>query len=202
MNGASKIEASRRVLAAVLCLFATVGAAQIAQGGSRRPTLLWKFATSPNDDWVLHLAVGRTGTVYAGTWVGNTNYAIGSDGALGRKLTVEGKGISRLAVGNDGTIYAGSDFVIYAFDPGGALKWKTPVVGALVAGDDGTMYAVVRYLNGEVYTIAPDGALMRKFVAGSPRITQLAVVNAGTFYSGGVTSPRLPPTALLTLIRK
>ncbi len=176
-------------LAAVLMvsLFAAAGVSGLAQAGSRRPSLRWKFAT---DSWIIALAVGHDGTVYAGTERGAI-YALSPDGTLRRKFSIPRWGwdyVWALAVGNDGTLYVQSLYGnLYAFEPDGAQRWKSPTsVRALAEGNDGLIYVAAGtdvFHADSVYTLAPDGALRRKFIAASP-ITALAVGKDGATYGG------------------
>lgn len=173
---------SKIFLAALLLFtFAKNDGAQTTTVG--RPTLRWKYTTN---DWVLNLAVGRDGTIYASTWTGNSIYALDRDGALKRTFTT-GQGVSRLAVGSNGTVYVGCPNGISAFDPGGSLRWKLSSVVALVEGTNGSMYAIGPDLGTAgnlVYSIGADGTLKNTFAGGKPNVALLAVINDGTIYSG------------------
>jgi len=164
------------VLAAVvLYLIAAAGVARLAEAGGRRPKLQWKFAFAKGN-WVVGLAIGREGVIYARLWAGNNIYALAPDGALVRKFAT-GNPVSSLAVGPDGTIYAGTiDHYIYAFDPDGALKWSPRAgAGSAVAGCDGAIYAP-EVNDVHVYEFAPDSTLRRKFTVGN----SVRVLAAGT----------------------
>lgn len=126
----------------IFLLAAVCGAARFAEAGNR-PQLLWKFATN---DWVIGLALGPDGAVYAGTWTGAIIYVLGPDGVLRRQASVRNSskyGARGLAVGNDGTIYAESaDERLYALTSDGLLKWKVQDGGLEVTvGRDGVVYA-------------------------------------------------------------
>lgn len=130
-------------LGGILLLFAAVcGFGRLAEAGNR-PKLLWKFATN---GWVIGLALGRDGAIYAGTWTGAIIYVLAPDGTLRRQVAVGNSrnyGVYELAVGSDGTIYAESaDERLYALAPDGVLKWKVLDGGAVVTvGRDGAVYA-------------------------------------------------------------
>lgn len=126
----------------LILLAAVCGTGGLARAGNR-PKLLWKFATN---DWVLGLAVGRDGAIYAGTWTGAVIYVLAPDGVLRRQIAIGNNltnyGVTGLAVGDDGTIYVEStNERLYALAPDGVLKWKIRDVRRVVAiGRDGAVY--------------------------------------------------------------
>ncbi|SRR5882724_1526757 len=160
----------RLIIAALIMALFPIGGFGRIDASVRRPTLRWKFAT---DDWVLALAVGRDGIVYAGTWTGNSVYAIHPDGTLKQKLSVGNYGVGDLGVGKDGTIYAFSGSTLYALNQDGKLRWHAGVTGPvgdqyptlyreyvasgsdrmLTVGEHGTIY--VRPDEGYVFALPP-----------------------------------------------
>lgn len=132
--------APHRAICTVLLLLAAVfGLVQVAEGADR-PKLLWKV---PTNDWVISLAVGPDGDVYAGTWTGGVVYVLSSEGRRLRQITLgdsNNYGVDELVVSSDRTIYARSiNEQLYALAPDGELKWKKINVSgrALAVGQNG-----------------------------------------------------------------
>lgn len=140
-------------------------ASQAAVGGNERPVLLWKVPTPEHSDYVLTIAIGQDGLIYAGTWAGTSVQGFAPDGILQRELGV-GRGTRGLAVGQDGSIFAGTDnYTVMVFDRDGKRKaafspWKIStgagLVGAVAAADDGVLYMSAAY---QLYAIDPNGAI-------------------------------------------
>ncbi len=151
----------------VVCCVIIVGWTSRGAAGGRTGKLLWKFPTS---EWVVALALGDDGTIYAGSWGGKKVYALTPQGALSREFEI-GKygGITALGVGKDGTVYADAGFMIYAFDPAsGATKWSRnvgwPIFGPLPVGSDSPIFH--GRTTGEMCTFGGDGTPKMKFETG------------------------------------
>jgi outer membrane protein assembly factor BamB len=101
----------------------TVNQPSIARRESQ--TLRWRSSTVPpgsyKGSYVLSLAVGKDGTIYAGTWTGREIYAFAPDGTLLRKLDVD-YGVRAMSVDKDGTIYAATGSYVYVFDSDGTYR--------------------------------------------------------------------------------
>ncbi|HEY9595779.1 MAG TPA: PQQ-binding-like beta-propeller repeat protein, partial [Spirochaetia bacterium] len=95
---------------------------------------------------------------------------------------------SRPAIGPDGTVYALSeDSFLYAWVPGGSLKWKHNLGwipwDSLAIGDDGTVYAGLK--NGDFLAVNPRGGRLWTVKldgvpAGDPAISRDGTVLVGT----------------------
>jgi outer membrane protein assembly factor BamB len=99
---------------------------------------------------------------------------------------------SGVAIAADGTIYAGaSDGNVYAIDPGGTVKWTTPVgaegfANAVPAiAQDGSVYLGNDDAN--LYALAPTGAVRWRYDIGGKIFTSPNVGGDGTIYVGGGT---------------
>lgn len=124
-------------------------------------------------------AIGRDRTLYFGTVDGGTVHAVDSDGS--RKWIYQNSLNDRVSqtpvIGADGTVYVGiyrylSGDYLYAFNPGGTVKWTSASLGTSIIncaiGTDGTIYVNATQ---KLYAISP--------VDGST-IWELANINAGT----------------------
>jgi len=95
------------------------------------------------------VAIGRDGTLYAGT---NKFYAINPDGSYkwSFSLPTNPNGINMdnvPAIGSDGTIYFGTATgELYALDSDGSMRWKSALNSKIavgpVIGKDGSIYAI------------------------------------------------------------
>ena len=94
---------------------------------------------------------------------------------------------SRPAVGAEGTIYAVSeDGLLYAWDPGGSLLWKTDLGwlpwDCLALSGDGTIYVGLK--NKDLLAVNPSGHLLWRFHLDGLPAGDPAVAADGTVYVG------------------
>ncbi len=101
------------------------------------------------------VAIGRDGTLYAGT---NKFYAINQDGSYKWTFTIptnpNGINMDNVpAIGSDGTIYFGtSTGELYALNTDGSMRWKSTLNSEIAVGP-------VIGKDGHIYAITDDGVL-------------------------------------------
>jgi outer membrane protein assembly factor BamB len=175
--------------ASIMVLSEGVIAVQRAGTVGARPTLHWRAMTSPDGDYVLALAVGKDGTIYAGSWIGDKVQGFAPDGSPRRSLSV-GRGAKALAIGNDGTIYAGtSDYAIDVFSPDGTPRSTIAVrkptgsgasIEALAIGRESSLYAAAG--NG-LYGLDSNGTVRWQLTMQVP-VDALSIGSDGLLYAG------------------
>lgn len=102
--------------------------------------------------------MGSDGTIYVGNPLDNTLYALDSDGSVKWQYAI-GDIASYVgpSIGPDGTIYIGSmrsDCCLYAFNPGGVLKWRLQLGGYILSTPCVALNGIV-YI-GTVYGLEPN----------------------------------------------
>jgi outer membrane protein assembly factor BamB len=95
-------------------------------------------------------------------------------------------------IGEDGTIYVGDlDFLFYAINPDGTVKWKYGVGGwiflsAPAVAEDGTVY--VTSWDDFLHAVNPNGTRKWKFCARASICSSPAISEDGTIYFGSLWS--------------
>jgi hypothetical protein len=138
--------------------------------------------------FVLALAVGPDGSVYAGTGPVGHVIRIDKDGKSHEILALADKPVQSLFVTPDGTVWAGTaeSGLIYAIAPDGhsrvVFDSDQTAITAFARAEDGTLYASTAP-KGIVYQIASDGDTRVLWDKAKSAIQALAVDGAGTLYA-------------------
>jgi outer membrane protein assembly factor BamB len=157
-------------------------------------TLSWRFHSHTACDCPeMSPAVGADGTVY--TAIGQTVYALASDGRPRWSYDVGRTILGPPAVAPNGVVYVAASY-LYALNPNGTLRWQTTDLlglgGSPDVGAQGTIY--VNAFDPTVYAFNPDGTLKWSYqadpccntgVPSSPAIGQDGTIYAGERISGG-----------------
>lgn len=138
--------------------------------------------------------IDQEGTIYFGTShvsAPDSLFAIYPDGTLKWRVAT-GEISSSPAIGPDGTIYVGIysyygyNQYVYAFTPGGAVKWSYKTDGEVhsspAIGSDGTIYVGSR--DGYIYAINPNGSLQWRYLTNDDIRSSPAIDAEGTIYVG------------------
>ena len=177
---------------------------QLNYTGSQTNTTYWTYTVgSSNTDSVV--TVSSNGTIYVGTWNGNSHdgalYAFSPNGTLLWKYTTYGGIKGAPTIGSDETIYVGSYWgVVYAINPDGTIKWKYNatesvihyITNPIVIGPDGTIYVSISNLVPGFYAFNPDGTVKwTKKASGSITIDSNGIIHCGgsAFNQDGTSSP-------------
>ena len=148
--------------------------------------LRWSYDVGGDCEWV-NPAIGRDGTIYAGSNNGNL-YAITSAGALSWSYTTGGSVVQTAALSSAGDIYVGSlDNNFYALSSAGALLWSydcgheiwsaSPAIG--VSGMFYTATGDNPSTNGFVYAFNSGGVMEWSYDAGPGGVESAPALGAG-----------------------
>ena len=147
-------------------------------------------------------AIASDGTIY---FQGRNFYAVNPDGSQKWAYPFWSAGNCAPAIALDETIYTVADGRLYAFTPGGAIKWTYNISSSYddaspVIGPDGTIYIANDQWPSTLFALRPDGTLrwsVNGFSSGSnPFIRDgisPAIGSDGTIYSCGATMNALAP---------
>lgn len=185
----------RVVAACLLCLCAS------PSGWAAALNPLWSYATGRA--LLSSPALGGNDTVYVGSYDEHFYAINATNGQLRWRFSVEPTRnnehayiLSSPAIAADGTIYFGTEHDLggngefagdlYALNPGGSLKWKYSVSGAIYSdpaiGADGTIYFGCYDTN--LYALNTNGTLKWKFLAGEQIYSDPVIGADGAVYFG------------------
>ena len=147
-------------------------------------------------------AIGPDGTIY---FAGRNFYAVNPDGSQKWAYPFSSIASSVPAIALDGTVYIVGDGQLYAFTPGGAIKWTYNIWsyhsdGSSVIGPDGTIYVANDQYPSTLFALDPNGTLrwtrdglstgVNAFVSDG---VSPAIDNNGIIYTAGTTLNALRP---------